>query len=200
MNSYLTFCTVLRNESNNVRRILDIGKSLCLDMVIVVQKSEDATLKICREYTNNVIERPVEPPEVSTDWTFWLDGDEVPSYELMKWLEDFIPPKDIEGVRIPRFNYINGLRIEENDGKDIQFRMVTKNIRWKAKQQRHVCHIYPIVDKVIILEYPKVIYHHRTLEKIERTTKIWNDFEPRTSEMCNDYLARVKDSLSNSTK
>ena len=200
----LTFCGIYRNEANNVRRVLDIGSSLCEQMVIGVQKSDDDTLNICKEYpTAKVIEfsDKLAPEEcrdeiisqVKTRWTFWLDADELPSIDLILMLEHADLPISSDAIKFPRINYINGKHIEANQGVDEQFRLIRSDVRWNPKQQGRRCHIYPLVKNPVSLPFP--IYHHRTLEKIEATTKRWNELEPQTEYECNLYLTQVKQRL-----
>jgi hypothetical protein len=67
------------------------------------------------------------------------------------------------------------------------------SVRWNPKLQGQRIHINPIVKNPIYLEYP--IYHNRTLDKIEKSTRRWNELEPKTEKACNDYLKRVKQEL-----
>jgi hypothetical protein len=182
-------------------------KEFCSEMVIAVQESTDATERICREYTDNILLHPHQSPEeskdaimeqVKTEWTLWLDADETMSLPLIRFIETFNPAayKQYDAIRVPRINYINGLVVEVNEGKDTQFRIIRNTVRWNPKLQGQRIHIHPMVQNPFYLDCP--IYHHRTLEKIERTTKRWNELEPKTEKPCNEYLARVKEALSNS--
>lgn len=199
----MTFCGVFRNEALNVRRVLDIAKELEMEIKVVVQESEDATLSICKEY-GEVFEHPAQSPEASKDfliqqvkpgWTFWLDADEVPSLPLIEFVSSFNEETFAkwDGIIVRRINYINGLHIEENTGVDWQFRLLKSTVRWDIENQPYTIHINPVVPdskRFTLKGFP--LYHHRSLEKIERTTKRWNELEPRTAEYCNDYLRKVK--------
>lgn len=198
MNPVLTFCGVYRNEQDRVRYVLDVAKALCYDMILVVQDSQDNTLKICKEYTERVIQRPAESPEESKDfimenimtpWTFWLDADEMPSFELMDYLTYFSGAPGYDGIKFPRINYINGLHIEANQGKDEQFRLLERSVRWKPKEQGKRIHIHPIVKNSMLLDFP--IYHHRSLEKIKRQTERWNELDPSLKSVCDQYVSDV---------
>ncbi|MEM4267007.1 MAG: hypothetical protein QW404_03050, partial [Candidatus Nanoarchaeia archaeon] len=70
MNQYLSFNGVFRNEAVRVRGILDQIKYICAKskIFIVVQESQDHTLKICKEYTDNVFEMPAQSPEECRDF------------------------------------------------------------------------------------------------------------------------------------
>lgn len=199
----ITFCGVFRNEEQNVRRVLDVAKELGLEIKVVVQKSEDATLSICKEY-GEVFEHPAQSPEASkdflirqlkTEWSFWLDADEVPSLPLIEFIKNFDREKFInyDGIIVRRINYINGLHIEANTGEDWQFRILRSSASWNIEKQPYTIHIIPTIPdsrRFSLTNHP--IYHHRSLEKIERTTKRWNELEPRTAKYCNDYLKEVK--------
>jgi hypothetical protein len=209
MNSNITFCGVFRNEAQRVRYVLDIAKRICGNMVLVVQKSEDATRTICSEYTDNIIDRPPESPEISKDfimekcpttWTFWLDADEIPSLELIDFVKNFdtIKYQDFDAIRFPRINYIEGYRIEANESEDEQYRMMKNSVRWNAVARGQIIHIHPAIKAPMFMDLP--LFHHRSLEKIEKSTERWNELEPKTKPMCNAYLSKVKEHLSNSKK
>ena len=207
MNPNLTFITVVRNEELNVRRILDIAKELCKDIVVAVQKSEDKTLQICREYPAIILERPVESPEdsrdavmelVKTPWAFLFDADEVPSIGLIHFLEDFDPSKypQADGWKFDRINYINGQHIEANESREWQFRLIRADVRWDTAKQGQQIHILPLVKNEMFYANG-VIYHHRTLDKVIRMTDRWNELCPKTIGVCNRYLSKVKEALNN---
>lgn len=204
MNNNFTFCAVFRNEAPRVRYVLDWASRMFSDIIIVVQKSEDGTEDICREYTENVFSHPAQSPEeskdfimerVKTPWTFWLDADEFPSkeleYQLMIFgLKDY---DEYDSISYKRRNYINGFIIEANEGEDRQFRALRSNVRWDPKSQGRRIHINPLVKNP--LNANAILYHHRTLEKIEKSTKRWNELEPQTKEACDLYLKKVKEEL-----
>jgi hypothetical protein len=197
----ITFCGVFRNEEQNLRRVLEIAKGLGLPIKVVVQQSEDNTVKIAKEY-GEVLERPSESPEESKDflmeqiqtgWTWWLDADELPSIQMIDFVRGFDERafNHVDGILFPRINYINGKHIEANEGgSDKQFRMMRSSIRWNAKAQGQRIHINPDVPRWILIDIP--LYHHRTLEKVERMTKRWNELEPKTAKYCDEYLEKVK--------
>lgn len=209
MNNQITFCAVYRNEAQRVRISLDFARSFFSNIILVVQNSEDGTLSICREYTGNIIERPSESPEESKDfimekvitpWTFWLDADEIPSQSVIRYLETFDPLLVLnhDAISFNRINYIDGYAIDGGQGNDVQFRMMRKDVRWKTKERGKRIHIHPIVDYPLKIE--RDIYHHRTLEKVEKLTERWNNLEPQTKGVCDQYLKKVKEELAWKTK
>lgn len=204
MNNFITFCAVYKDEAPRIRYSLDLASKLFKNMIIVAQKSEDATLQICQEYTPNVIDRKIEPPEVSKDvimgrletqWMFYLDADEFPSLATIRMLE-MITPSDLFGydsVSFLRTNYIDGLIIEGGQGIDRQYRMLRKDVRWDCAKQGRLAHIHPLVKKTKMSDL--VIYHHRTLDKIKAQTKVWNKYSPSTKTECDKYVKDVEEEL-----
>lgn len=201
MNTIITFCAVFRNEASRCRYVLDLVKSLFDNIIIAVQESDDETLQICREYTDNIIVRHSEGPEeskdfimeqVKTPWTFWLDADEFPSLSMIRMLEQVDPAVlfGYDSVSFIRTNYIDGLIIEGGQGIDRQYRMMRSDVRWNTKAQGKVIHIHPLVKKT--LESDLIIYHHRTLEKVKRMTERWNSLEPKSVNDCNLYVKNVE--------
>ena len=204
MTEQITFCAVFRNEAQRVRMVMDLAKSLFRQVVIVVQQSDDDTLKICTEYPAEIIERPAESPEESKDfimhqvrtpWTFWLDADEFPSLETIEYLQTFdsYTLAGYDAVSFVRVNYIDGLIIEGGQGEDHQFRLIRSDVRWNPKAQGRRIHIHPLVKHSKHLS--KVIYHHRSLEKVERQTERWNELESQTKGACDEYVKKVKEEL-----
>lgn len=204
MNNNITFCAVYRNESQRVRMNLDFATEMFNRKIIAVQESDDETLKICQQYPGKIIERPSESPEESRDfvmdqletpWAFWLDADEVPSVSLIRMLEMFDPLTmgDHDAVSLVRINYVDGFTIMGGQENDRQFRLLRKDVRWKTKEQGRRIHVHPLVKNPYKSE--RCIFHHRTLEKVEKQTERWNELESQTRDACNKYVAEVKKEL-----
>lgn len=204
MNQFITFCAIYRNEAGRIRYCLDLAKDVFTHIVIGVQKSEDDTLKICKEYADEVVERPEESPEeskdhimaaVKTPWTFWLDADEYPSLSTIRQLEMIEIPDTIgyDAFSVIRINYVDGLEIEGGQGTDRQFRLIRSDVRWDTKKQGRRIHIHPIVVNPKQTNW--TIYHHRTLQKIKNQTERWNQLESSTVTACNEYVKNVEREL-----
>jgi hypothetical protein len=178
-------------------------------MYLGVQKSQDHTLKICREYTNNVFEREPEAPfyskdflisQVKTKWACWFDADEIPSYQLVNFLEatDFSKLMEWEAIRVPRINYVDGVLTEGGqtffwgDKCDHQFMILRNDVRWNPTPERSV-HIWPTVQYHFAINYP--VYHHRTFEKIVSRTKDWDRINPEMKKECNEYAFNVEEDI-----
>jgi len=208
MNKDLTYIGVFKNEAKRVRVILDAMKHVCKEMIIVVQKSDDHTLKICKEYTKNVFEREPEAPfyskdflmsKVKTKWAVWFDGDEIPSYQLINFLltTDFSKLMDWQAIRVPRINYVDGIKCSGNQKEDYQFMILRNDVRWEPTPERAI-HIYPKVQLHFAINCP--VYHHRSLKKIENRTGDWDKIQPDLKEACHKYLDSVKSQVKEYTK
>jgi hypothetical protein len=205
MNKDLTYIGVFKNEAKRVRVILDIMKPVCKDMIIVVQKSDDHTLKICQEYTDNVFEREPEAPfyskdfamsKVKTKWAVWFDADEIPSYQLINYLmtTDFSRLMEWEAIRVPRINYIDGIDCTRKEANpwgeyDYQFMILRSDVRWNPTPERAV-HIWPKVQCHFGINY--FVYHHRTLKKVENRTNDWDKIQPDLKDTCHKYVDDIK--------
>jgi glycosyltransferase involved in cell wall biosynthesis len=80
------------NEEKNIRRCLESLRDFD-EIVVVDSLSEDATVEICREFTDKVYQRPwpghtpqyeYAVEQTKHEWVFWLDADEVASPELLQ--------------------------------------------------------------------------------------------------------------------
>jgi hypothetical protein len=200
MNKDLSYIGVFKNEAKVVRVVLDIMKPVCTEMYLGVQKSDDHTLKICREYTDNVFEREPEAPfytkdflmsQVKTEWACWFDADEIPSYQLVNYLRstDLSKFTDYEAIRVPRINYVDGVICMGGQPVDYQFTILRKDVRWNPTPERAI-HIWPKVTNHFTINYP--VFHHRSLDKIANRTKDWDKIQPDLKEACHSYLENVK--------
>ena len=207
MNNNLSYIGIFRNESRVMRYILDMVKFLCPELYLGVQPSDDDTLKIAREYTANVFERPPEAPfyskdflasQVKTDWFCWFDADEILSIPLFNYLQglDFSQLSDYEGIRIPRINYIDGVACTGGQ-EDFQFMVLRKDIRWNPTPERAI-HIWPGVSSHFTIQFP--VYHIRSLNKIKQRTEDWNRIQPDLKEVCDGYVKNLEVELDNYRK
>lgn len=80
------------NEQKNIRRCLESLRDFD-EIVVVDSNSEDATIEICREFTDKVYQRPwpghtpqyeFAVEQTKNEWVFWLDADEVATPELLQ--------------------------------------------------------------------------------------------------------------------
>ena len=108
---------VTLNEEDDIRGCLE-SVSWCDEIVIVDSYSEDATVEIAKEFTNNIYtyERTgyVEPArkkaleEATGDWILMLDADERVPESLASRLEELARNNQSDVVYAPRINYMFG--------------------------------------------------------------------------------------------
>jgi glycosyltransferase involved in cell wall biosynthesis len=104
----ISACLILRNEEKNAKRCLDSLQG-AVDEIIVVHdgKCIDETMRICKEYTNIIFERPFAGymeahlpfafKQANGDWILRIDGDEFLSEELKKNLKQLVSSNEAEG-------------------------------------------------------------------------------------------------------
>ncbi|MCO6430541.1 MAG: glycosyltransferase family 2 protein [Deltaproteobacteria bacterium] len=107
------------NEERNIRRCLESVK-WCDEIVIVDSGSTDATLQICKEYTDQITHRPwsgyVEQKRFalslcSHDWALNIDADEEVSPELMTEIRSTLnsaQSSQVNGYALSRVVYYLG--------------------------------------------------------------------------------------------
>ncbi len=107
------------NEAPNVRACLESVKDLC-DVFVVDSGSDDATVAICREYTDRIHVHPysnhasqwqwaLDHLPLATDWVLALDADFVVTPELRaKLLSELVAlPDTVAGIYV-RHRYVFG--------------------------------------------------------------------------------------------
>ncbi len=108
----LSVVIITRNEESNIRRCLESVK-WADEIVVVDQFSTDATVEICREYTDAVYQREMTDgfgpqkqfgvDQASHDWIFNIDADEWLSDELSKSLQEMLERgPEYEGYEVMR--------------------------------------------------------------------------------------------------
>ncbi|MCX5680661.1 MAG: glycosyltransferase family 2 protein [Candidatus Omnitrophica bacterium] len=118
MNTALSVIMVVKNEEKRIRRCLESVR-WADEIVVVDQSSDDATVNICREYTDKVFSVPpknfCEPDrqtavsKVKNDWILYVDADEVVSPELKSEIISFLATGPVYGCcYIPRKNIFLG--------------------------------------------------------------------------------------------
>ena len=108
---------IVKNEEKNIKRCLD-SLVPCIDEIVVIvdDKSEDATLDIVRSYQNVKCEvkewmgyaetKKYALSKTINDWVFWIDGDEALTDELIKELNEFKNSKsDFAAYKVARKAY-----------------------------------------------------------------------------------------------
>lgn len=135
---------IVKNEEQNIRRMLDSVKHLVKEMIIVDTGSTDDTVAICKEYGAKVIEYPLDTwtgidcinarqlgIDASTKpWILVLDADEEMSHLLDDEIRNFIHCTNHECLTLRRVNFIeNGQSsrdfVERLFKRDVGYRWIT---------------------------------------------------------------------------
>lgn len=120
----LSICIICFNEEENIRRCLESSK--WADEIIVVDSmSQDRTVEIAKEYTENVYQREwsgyVEGKnfalsKATCEWVLSLDADEQIPEELRVEIGEVIGKKRAkEGYTLPRLSFYQGRWIKIRD-------------------------------------------------------------------------------------
>lgn len=117
MTEVTAIITVL-NEEEHIRDCLET-LNWCDKILVVDNGSEDDTVEIAREYTDNIIhyqkQHGISEPlkrhgkqQVDTEWAFLIDADELVPPKLADELETIVEHNQVDVVEIPFKNYLFG--------------------------------------------------------------------------------------------
>jgi hypothetical protein len=121
------------------------------------------------------------------DYIFQIDADEMPSSYLMQCLSLLLENNDVDVIRVPRVNTVEGLTEEhirkwgwviDNKGRvnwpDLQWRIFknNKSIRWKNKVHE-VLEGYQ-THAIFPLEEEFALHHHKDIERQEKQNAYYN--------------------------
>ena len=121
------------------------------------------------------------------DYIFQIDADEMPSLYLMQYLHLLLENNNVDVIRVPRVNTVEGLTEEhirkwgwvvDNKGRvnwpDLQWRIFKndKSIRWKNKVHE-VLEGYQ-THAILPLEEEFALYHHKDIERQEKQNAYYN--------------------------
>lgn len=126
--THIGFAIVVWNDAERLDRLLAKVRAVFTNIYVGVQKSDDASLAVAREWANVVVEDehrgygdatfgPRLLPKVRTPWVLKLDADEWPSDDLLSslsnatWYADHVARTT--GVWIPFRSSVDGLEYEE---------------------------------------------------------------------------------------
>lgn len=134
---------ITHNEERNIREALQ-SLSWVDEIVIVDSGSSDATLEICRAFTDKIFQRGwtgyvdqknFAVDKASHDWIFSLDADERSSPELCSEIRELaLKGFGRPGYRIPRVAFFMGRWIRHGDWyPDYQLRLFDRRCaRWEG--------------------------------------------------------------------
>ena len=184
----ISIIIVTRNEESNIRQCLETVR-WADEIVMVDQASTDSTVKIAREFTDNIyIVEPkgyCEPDRItalekaSFDWVFCVDADERIPQELIREIKLIMSSDNVEydGYFIPRVNYIFGRQMKYGGHKgDKQIRLFKKS----RTTLSHKIHEPPMVrGKVGALKNYMEHYSTNTLAEYCRKLSSYTDKEAK---------------------
>jgi len=120
MTPKLSVVLITYNEQTNIRRTLE-SVQWADEIIVVDSGSIDATVNICREYTDKVFhqewlgfgkQKNVAIDKASGEWVLSLDADEPVEAALAEELRGIIAaPQALDGYRIPRKTFFLGKQI-----------------------------------------------------------------------------------------
>ncbi len=171
------------NEAHNIREALQ-SLSWADEIIVVDSGSSDATLDICREFTDRIFQRgwtgyvdqknfAVE--KASHDWIFSLDADERVSVELRNEIRDLVGSGFSKpGYRIPRVAFFMGRWIRHGDWyPDYQLRLFDRRQgRWEGGR---------VHESVRLPEKPDILrgeiqhYTYRSLSDYLRRLEVYSN-------------------------
>jgi len=112
----LSVVILTKNEAGNIEECLKSVSGWAAEIIVVDDESSDATVEICRRYTDRVIikrmdiegrHRNFAYAQAKCRWVLSLDADERATVELKSEIEWLLSGKtDCNGFTIPRRNYI----------------------------------------------------------------------------------------------
>jgi hypothetical protein len=121
------------------------------------------------------------------DYIFQIDADEVPNFNLMQYLPVILENNQVDVLRVPRVNTVEGLTLEHVqkwgwvvDGKgrvnwpDLQWRIYKKSpdIKWKNK-------VHEVLDgynthAILPLEEEFALYHPKNIKRQEKQNELYS--------------------------
>ena len=121
------------------------------------------------------------------DYIFQIDADEVPNFNLMQYLPIILENNQVDVLRVPRVNTVEGLTLEHVqkwgwvvDGKgrvnwpDLQWRIYKKSpdIKWKNK-------VHEVLDgynthAILPLEEEFALYHPKNIKRQENQNELYS--------------------------
>jgi len=182
MSDRISACIIAHNEESKIQRCLESVK-WCDEIIVVDSFSDDATVEICRKYTDRVYQhkwlgyigqRNLIREMAECPWVLFLDADEEVSPELEREIQKELKSRtgDVVGYQFPRQVHYLGKWIRHGEWyPDIKLRLFKKNQGYSAGQEPH--------DQVIVNGTAKTLKEplwHYTYDDIEDHLNTMNRF------------------------
>ena len=164
-------CIITFNEERSIRDCLE-SLSWVEEIVVVDSMSEDATVSICSEYTDVIIQKDWEGhvkqkncalAQASNEWVLCLDADERVSPDLREEIEQNLSDESggVDGYFCPRHSYYLGRWINHGGWyPDYKLRLFKKSKgRWGGKDP-HVKVVLNGITKHLTAELYHYVYRN----------------------------------------
>lgn len=162
-----TAAMVLRNEGQRIAPLVGRLRTAFEVIVIGVQEGDDDTEAQARVLADRCVVTPAHGfgdatfgpnvlPLVQTPWTFKVDGDEMPTPDLLASINDAVSQAESErrdGVWIPFRSWIDDIEWEQRHS---HLRLFRTRLGWPAS-----LHSRPMTDNVNHLPYERGWIEHR---------------------------------------
>ncbi|HMP72981.1 MAG TPA: glycosyltransferase family 2 protein [Kiritimatiellia bacterium] len=187
MRPRITACVTTYNEERNIRRCLD-SLAWCDEIVVVDSFSTDATVEICRTYTDRVVQhewlgyigqKNLIRKMATHDWLLFVDADEEVSAGLRAEILNTFEGKDdhVYGYEFPRMVYYLGKWIRYGEWyPDIKLRLFHRDHGRSGGQEPH--------DQVFVtgeVKRLKGVLYHYTYDDIRDHLETVNRFSSITA-------------------
>lgn len=158
-----------KNEEKNIARCLKSVMAVSDDVVVMDCFSQDNTVEIAREYTDNVFQNPwpgfaeqrkIAIAKTKHDWVLWIDADEELSDDLMLEIKSLT--FDCDGYYIPRMVYYLGRWIRHG-GWYPDYTMRLFNKRKGQMSDVRVHESFSVTGKTSHLKAPLFHYPYRDI-------------------------------------
>ena len=121
----ISACVVVRNEAENLIRYFQHVRRFCDEIIVIIQESEDNTIRLCEKYADKVIlsknlgynelDRPYVCSLAKNNWVCTLDPDEQFENEFIEDLPailEYCKEKNHDGVSCLIQNIYNGFELQ----------------------------------------------------------------------------------------
>lgn len=172
----LSLALIVKNEENNLKRVLDSAAGLYDELVIVDTGSTDKTVEIARSYTDKVFHfdwikhfakaRNFAFSKCTQPWVMWLDADDYLKAEDVKKIRQFfLEHKDDPQLDYMLFNYFYWVEPPTPEGQIQATQLRERIIRKEKAVWQGRCHeIVPIYWERSICIPDVGVYHLRSAE------------------------------------
>lgn len=174
MNDNIAAAMVLWNEAHRLERLIARLRPYVSEIVVGVQESTDGTLELAQKLADRVvIDRhwgygdktfgPLVLPAVTKPWTVKVDGDELPSVELLESLGEAVATCEREGRDGAWIRFRSWVEDEEWMQDHSHLRLFRTRLGWPD-----TLHSRPMTENTLVWFNRGWIEHKRSLDEMVR--------------------------------